>query len=464
MTSELAPAPMILGTAETPVGTPGPDELVALLPRLLAEPGDALRALADRHGPLVHLELAGTPVDVWLVADAAVARAVLVDPDRSFVKGRTLQVTRLLLGDGLLTSEGAAHARRRRLVSQAFRRPRLAASAEVMGTIVRAHVARWPVGVEIDLHARLVALTLDIVGRSLFGVDLADDAHGVGDALDTVLSQFGSLTPLGQLVGNGPDEQATAALDAALDRLRSLVLRLVDERRRGIGRGDDLLTLLVDARDDECGEGDGRGLTDDEIHDEVMTLLLAGHETTANALAWTVHLLSLHPATTRRGAAEVHRVLGTRPVGLDDLDRLPVLSSALDESLRLFPPAWIIPREAIRDVEVEGHHVRAGAQVLVSPWLIHRDPRRWSDPDCFRPDRWTPGLADAARRSFALIPFGGGSRSCIGEHFARLEATIVLAELLRRFEPVPPMLHRVERDHSVTLRPRGGLPMRLEAC
>ena len=443
--------------AAATVATPSLDELVELLPLLLDDPGEVFSRLVERHGPLVRIAATGIPIHVVIVNQPDLVREVLVDAEHVFTKGRSLQTARVLLGDGLLTSEGDEHDRRRRMIAPVFHRPRLAVTAVQMASIAREHVGSWPVGAPVDVHSRLGALTLDIVGHTLFGLDLSRQAPTVRDALDVLLAQFATRSPLGQLFGEQPDAAADTALANALTQLHTLVDALVEERRATPTDRSDLLSMLVAARDD----GDGSELSDQEVRDEVMTLLLAGHETTANALAWTAHLLSRHPAEADRAAAEVSRVLGDRPATAAHVDELTVTKAVLDEALRLYPPAWAFTREATVDttISAEGGRVDipAGAQVMVAPWLMHRDPRFWDDPAAFRPARWAE---EGSRHRFTFFPFGGGGRSCIGEHFARLESMIVLSELLRELR-IEPLADCVERDHSITLRPRGGLVVRL---
>ncbi len=445
---------------------PDTDEIVALLPHLLSDPGEALLALADRHGPLVHITVEGTPLNVLVVNQPEIVRDVLVDRGHDLVKGRGLQATRILLGEGLLTSEGETHARHRRLVAPAFHRSRLERYAVTMSDRARAHVASWPRGRTVDIHELMGSLMLDIVGRTLFDVDLAGDSAGIGQAVTDLLAHFGSQTPLGQLLGVEPDPQGLHRAEAALATLEELVGRLVADRRADPTDRGDLLSMLVAARDEE---GDGRGLTDEEIRDEVMTLLLAGHETTANALSWTFHLLAHRPDVAERCALEADLVAlsqhlrppsGTMSPSAEAHRRQPRLTSVLNESLRLFPPAWALGREARRPLTLGGVDLPAGAQVLLSPWVLHRDQRSWDHAGEFRPERWdTPEVSDHHR--FVFFPFGGGARSCIGEHFARIEAMIVLTEVLRSLTLEPLDGHIVGRDHSLTLRPANGVMIEL---
>ena len=468
-------------TSETPTASaprpsrPDTEEIVALLPQLLSDPGEALLALRERHGPLVHITVEGTPVNVLIVNEPEIVRDVLVDRGHDLVKGRGLQTTRALLGDGLLTSEGEIHARHRRLVAPAFHRSRLERYARTMADRARAHVASWPRGETVDIHELMGSLMLDIVGRTLFDVDLTGDSAGIGGAVTDLLVHFGSQTPLGQLLGVEPDPEEEARAETALATLESLVTRLISDRRADPSDRGDLLSMLVAARDED---GDGSGLTDAEIRDEVMTLLLAGHETTANALSWTVHLLSHRPDIVDSCAVEADLIRLSRGNGADHraspaetmerrpqstaeiMERQPQLTAVLNESLRLFPPAWAMGREALRPVTLGGVDLPPEAQVLLTPWVLHRDDRFWDHPDEFMPQRWNSAEV-ASHHRFVFFPFGGGARSCIGEHFARMEAMTVLTEMLTQVTFRPLEGHMVGRDHSLTLRPAHGVMVEL---
>ncbi len=437
----------------------GADELGPLLPDLLAEPAATLATLVATHGRLV--ELAAGPLTVLVVAEPEAIREVLVEQQHSFIKGAAVRSTKVLLGEGLLTSEGSEHARQRRLVAPAFHRPQLARFAETMGALAGEEAAAWAdhaPGVDapvVDAHAALTTITMRIVGATLFGVDVTADAAGIAASLDGVLELSNRLLPLAQLMGQGlsPAEEVEAArLMAHLD---DVIGGVIAARRADPGAADlvGLLTRAVDT------DGDGGGLTDREIRDQAMTLFLAGHETTANALAWTMALLSQHPELAEQIHAEVMRVAADGPVPFDRAGEMSLTRAAIQEAIRLYPPAWITTREVVQQVTIGGVPLPVGAQVVVSPWVTHRDPAWWPEPDEFRVDRWL--YPDASRPKWAYFPFGGGSRSCIGEHFALLEATVILAEVVRRwrFEPAGAF---PTPEYRVTMRPGGGVPLRLD--
>jgi cytochrome P450 len=393
---------------------------------------------------------------VFLVTDPAGAKRVLQDnADNYGRETRSVGVLRETLGNGLLTTTGPAWWRNRRLAQPSFHKQRLAGFAGIMteaATDFADRLARdGGRGPAFDLVPELSRLTLRILGRCLFQRDLTDEADAVGGALKVVLhhtiSKLGSLVPLPGAVPTPQNLRFRAAL-RALDKV---VQSLIHERRRDGGDRADLLSMLLAARDEETGEG----LGDRQLRDELMTLLLAGHETTAMALSWTFYLLSLHPGARRKLEDELAALPGGAP-NVDDLPRLRYTRMVLDESLRLYPPAWVVTRSATADDEIGGFTIPAGSPVLVSPYVTHHDPALWEDPEGFDPERFAPEQADTRPR-YAYFPFGGGPHLCIGAGFATMEATIVLAVVARRLrldlEPGRP----VTIDALVTLRPKPGV-------
>jgi cytochrome P450 len=419
--------------------------------------------LAAAWGDIVRVRIGLLPMH--LVSDPELIREVLVIRHRDFHKGLGLQRARHLLGDGLLTSEDELHRRQRHLVQPAFHHQRIEGYAAAMTECASRTSARWrrlvadaTVDVRIDAHAEMLRLTLAIVGRTLFARDIEERAGSIGRALEASLTLFQRLgtMPFAELLERLP-LPGNLRFRAARRALDELVYEMIHERRAsGEDRGD-LLSMLLLAADDETGAG----MSDVQLRDEVMTLFLAGHETTADALAWGWLLLSQDPAIESRLHEELAAVLGGRTATAGDVPRLPYTRAVVAESLRLYPPAWIIGRRAVAPTVVGGYAIAAGSIVLVSPWVVHHDPRWWPEPERFEPSRWLDG-SEAARPRFAFFPFGGGPRICIGEQFAWTEAVLVLATLARdwRLRPAPDL--RVGLRPSITLRPRWGLPMLLE--
>ena len=435
---------------------PGPAG-APLLGHLLAFRRDPLqfllRTAQDYPGEVVRFRQ-GTR-EVYLLKHPDLVKEVLVTRQHDFAKSRALQWTKLFLGEGLLTSEGEFHTRQRRLAQPAFHRQRIAGYGAEMVRLAVAARERWTAGEALDLDAEMMRLTLGVASRTLFGADVAADARDVREDLVTIMSLFPRFTlPFAALIQKLP-LPSNARFDRAVARLDALVYRLIAERRADPADRGDLLSLLLRAQDEE---GDGGRMTDRQLRDEVVTLLLAGHETTSNALTWTWYLLSQNAAAEARWREELRAVLGDRRPSADDLPALRYTEMVLAESMRIFPPAWGIGRRALRDVVLGGYTVPAGTILALPPYVIHRDPRFWPDPLRFEPERFTTE-AKAARPRFAYLPFGGGARSCIGEPFAWMEGVLLLATVGQRwrFRLVPG--HPVEPQALITLRPRYGMRM-----
>ena len=385
---------------------------------------------------------------VYIVTDHDLAHAILVDHEDAFVKGPGLAViAKPLLGDGLLTAEKDAHRRSRKLLAPAFTPRRMAGYAAVMAERAAAHAARIRPAIMVDLAEEMMATTLDIVGRTLFDADLTGEARAVGDALTDAM-QYVAKAILSPMPPSWPTPYRKRGL-AAVERLDEIVLRIIAERRaRGGDRGD-VLSILLDARDDDGG------LTDRQLRDEIMTLMLAGHETTANLLAWTWYALATEPAARARLDGELADVLGGRAPTWDDLPRLPITLAILEESLRLWPPAHVIARAADRALTLGDLVLARGDLVLISVAGMHRRAAYWPEPLAFRPDRFLP--ADRKNRRIGYLPFGAGPRVCIGNHFALAEAQLILATWAQRFhfrlaQPAP-----IALEPLMTLRPKGGV-------
>lgn len=416
----------------------------------------ALHEEAMRIGPIARLSLLHVPL--YVVSCADLAHRILVEEADAFKKSAALQFLAPLLGEGLLTAEGEPHRRHRKLLAPAFAPRRLSAYGEVMVAETRAQIARWTPGREIDLAREMMELTLAIAGRTLFGADVRGDARTVAAGLDLAMrSMVDSLTSVVQLGYRWPlprhlrMRRAVALLDDVVYRL------IADGRRAGTDRGD-VLSMLLLARDEQ--DAGGQGLTDREVRDEVMTLLLAGHETTANALTWTWYELGRHPGARARLADELARTVGERPVTVDDLPGLPWGLAVIEEAMRLHPPVYVTGREALREVELGGHRLPARSFVLINIRGIHRRADCFPDPLAFRPERMLPD-ARKARPRHHYLPFGAGPRVCIGAHFALLEAQLCLATMVQRAR-LRVLAPSVAPEPLVTLRPRGGLPARVE--
>ena len=413
--------------------------------------------IAREHGDVVRFRVGRA--DVHLVSHPDLIKEVLVTQQHRFMKGRGLQWAKHFLGEGLLTSEGDFHRRQRRLSQPAFHRHRIQSYAGTMVDLALRTRDRWVTGREVALDHEMMALTMAIVGKTLFDADVEGEAEEIGASLTTVISFFPRFNlPLAGLLQRLP-LPSNRRFERARDRLDATIYRIIAERRKSPGDRGDLLSMLLAARDEE---GDGTGMTDVQLRDELMTIFLAGHETTANALAWTFYLLSQNPAVEECLFAEVSRVLAGRPPILEDLKNLAWCESVLAESMRLFPPAWGMGRRALEDAQMGPWLIPKGAHVAVAPWVVHRDERFWPDPLRFDPGRFTPE-AKATRAKFAYFPFGGGARQCIGEPFAWMEGVLILATLAQKWRLRLVPGQRVEPQALITLRPRYGMRMVAEA-
>ena len=444
------------GRVATAAAWPGPPRSLRTL--FIYGPGrDPLgffTGLQRDYGDLVHVHLAGE--HLFLISDPRVVRDILVTDQRFFMKGRGLDRAKRLLGEGLLTSEGAAHVRQRRLMQPAFHRDRIASYATVMTDYAGRIRDSWTDGQEIDASQEMARLTLGIVGKTLFDADVESQAKDVGRALAAVMESFWMIMlPFPDLLERLPIPALRRSREAR-ETLDAIIYRMIAERRKSPSDRGDLLSMLLMAQDEEAG---GRGMTDVQVRDEAMTIFLAGHETTANALAWTWYLLSQTPEVETRLHEEIDRVLGGRIPTIADIPALPYVEKVVTESMRLYPPAWIIGRRALEDYPVRGDYVIPARGIIVmSSYLMQRDPRNFPDPGKFLPDRWTPEFK-AQLQPFAYYPFGGGARRCIGESFAWMELVLVLSTLAQRWKLRLVPGHPVVPQPVVTLRIKGGLKM-----
>ena len=401
------------------------------------------------------------PFDIYLLSHPDHVRDVLVAGHHAVTKSRVLQEARRILGDGLLTSEGDTHKRNRRLLQPVFHHQRIVEYGEVMAGYAARASERWRDGQELDLHEELMALTLAIVGKTLFGTDVEEaDAQRVAGSLRTMFDMYDRFfMPFAEhlerlpLPANRRFWQAKASLD-------EVIFGLIRDRRADGDRGD-LLSMLLAAHDGDGGHETNGGMSDRQIRDEATTIFLAGHETTSIALTWTFYLLSQSPEMEGRLHRELDEVLAGRDPGPSDLPRLEFTRRVFSESLRLYPPAWTMGRSVAADLPLGGYVIPAGATALLSQYVIHHDPRWYPDPWRFDPDRWEPA-AVAARPKYSFFPFGAGPRMCIGEDFAWMEGMLVLATIAREwtFRLLPGQV--IDLQPRITLRPKYGMQMRLE--
>lgn len=408
-----------------------------------------LTECAQRYGDVVAFRLARKPIVV--VNHPDLVEEVLVTRNRSFHKHFALELTKSTLGNGLLTSEDDFWRRQRKLAQPAFHRERIAAHADVMVRFTERMLAEWADGQTRDAREDMMRLTLEIVAKTLFGAEIEGESALASEAMDTVLRAFtsrvGKLFRLPEWVPT----PVNLRLRRAVARLDRIIFHMIADRRASREERDDFLSMLLNARD----EDDGR-MTDRQLRDEAMTLFMAGHETTANTLAWVWYLLANHSEVEHRLHDELDRVLGGRPPRFDDLPRLPYAENVVTEALRLYPTVWLLGREAVEPTTVGDYSIAKGTTVYMSQWVIHRDPRFFEDPLAYRPERWEDGLAKRLPR-YAYFPFGGGPRICIGNSFAMMESVLLLATIARRFRLGLTPSARVVPLPTMTLRPEFGL-------
>ena len=401
-------------------------------------------SIARTHGDVARWAFGPQPV--YLVSHPDMIEDVLVTSAKKFMKGIALQRAKRLLGEGLLTSEGQMHLRQRRTIQPLFHRQQVQRFAEAM---VR-HAVRWRDAVQngatIDVTAEMGALTLAIVGETLFSANVESDTDEVREALADAVQSFAyAVLPGIELIEKlpvGPFVKVRKAR-ARLDRV---ILRVIAERRAHPGAGYDLVSMLLAARDPE--NPSEPGMSDQQIRDEAMTIFLAGHETTANAMSWTWYLLGGAAAVEARLHEELDRVLGGREPSVEDVPKLEYTRAVIAESMRLYSPAWTMGRRAIEPHTIGGYTIEKDALVLMSEWVVHRDPRWWDQADEFHPERW---LKESKRPKYAYFPFGGGNRVCIGESFAWTEAILLLATIAQRWRFSP--VRNPVPEPRITLRP-----------
>jgi cytochrome P450 len=410
--------------------------------------------LPQEHGAICRAKLG--PFRPVLLSAAEHAQSVLLENAHHFVKSRGLRITRPLLGDGLLTSEHEFHRRQRRLISPGFQHKRVSTYGDIMASYAEVAAASWKDAETIDAAAAMMKLTLAIAGKTMFNADLENEAGELGEALTIAnryaIDQVSAFVPL-PLSWPTPRNLRTRK---AIARLNQTVYRVIAERRASGEDPGDVLSMLLGAEE----EGSGSKMSDAEVRDEVMTLFLAGHETTANALAWTFHLLSRHPDVYARLRAEVDGALGGRTPTMRDLANMPYAMQVFKESLRLYPPAYIIGRESLREVEVGPFRLAPHTTVFVNIYGMHHSAKYFPDPEKFDPDRFSPEREKEIMRS-SYIPFSLGPRNCIGNQFAMIEGHIVLAALVQRVAFEATSNAAIEPEPLITLRPRGGVPLRV---
>lgn len=434
---------------------PKPRFPIGNLPLAGPDPLATFSGWAKEYGDIFYYRAAW--IHVYFLNHPDLIEAVLVRNYQNFLKDHVVRKSRWFFGDGLLTNEGESWLRQRKLSAPAFHRERIASYAKIMTDYAGEMLATWQDkdGGIRDLHQEMMQLTLRIVVRALFNVE-PQQTETISRVMNVLMRNTTGARMLLPPQFRYLPTPAMIEFRRAVRQADETVYGIIARRREAQSDSADLLSMLMQARDE-----DGGRMTDKQLRDEVMTFLLAGHETTALTLSWTWHLLGQNPEAEQKLHEELDRVLGGREPSFSDLPSLPYAERVIKESMRLYPPAWGVARTVIKEFELGGYQIPAGANVVMSTWIMHRDPRYFADPERFDPDRWLPEKAQKLPK-FAYFPFGGGPRQCIGAAFAMMEATILLATIAQQFQFRAEPGHVVTPSPSFTLRPKKGIRMRLE--
>lgn len=441
---------------------PGPPAVqgLAYFRQMRSNPLKLFSDLQASYGDLACMQVG--PQKICLVQEPALVHRILTRDSGKFKKGRFLELAKDLLGEGLLTSEGELHKTQRLLIQPLFHKQMIRSYAAIMVKWGERFAQRWQAGQTLDLAQEMMKLTLAIVGEALFSADVEAESAHIGEAMETVLDISIMGRPLQMLTRKWPTPTRQRFLHAKslLDTTIHQVMAQHRQQPSGLSTGataKNLVSILLDAQDEH-----GQGMSDQQVRDEALTLFLAGHETTANALAWSWYLLSQSPRVQQRFQTELQAVLGGRTPTVDDLNQLSYTRQILTEAMRLYPPAWILGRRVLEDYPLGPYWIPAGTVVIISPYLQHRSGRFFDEPLSFRPERWTPEFKQALPKC-VYFPFSTGPRNCIGEAFAWMEGVLLLATLGQHWRFVLEPGHPVEPQPLVTLRPRYGLKMHLQA-
>jgi len=425
--------------------------------RMIRNPLPFLEKIFRQYGDIVHLRMLN--LHIYAIAHPEGIKHALQDNHRNYTKSFDYQILARLLGQGLVTSEGALWLRQRRLMQPMFHKQKIAAFGAMMTDCTAEMLDRWSGlaerGEAFDATSEMMRLTLHIVGRALLTMDLTSHAGRIGRDMTIANERFAQFD-LGTLMPWLPTPR-NVRFRKATRELRGLVLDIIAQRRREGRDYGDLLSMLLAVRDEDTGEG----MNDEQLRDEVLTLILAGHETTATALSWIWYLLSRNPEVEAKLHAELDEVLGGRAPTTADLANLNYTGMVVDEAMRIYPPVWAVGRAAIDDDEIMGYRIPKGSNLMLSQFYAHRHPSFWENPERFDPERFATERA-AGRPRYAYFPFGGGPRMCIGNIFALTEAQLVLASVAQRYRLRVVPGHPIELQPLVTLRPRYGVKVTLE--
>jgi cytochrome P450 len=449
----------LMGTSYRYKSPSGPKAklLTGHLSEFQSDPLGFLSLLSKEHGPVASFRL-GPFQRVKLVSDPDLIKEILVTKQKYFIKSRDIRVLKSLVGEGLLTSEKKFHMRQRRLIQPAFKKTHIAGYAQDMIDTALTYLSGWEHGEKRMVSEDMMNITLGIISKTMFGMEFNEGFEKIGEPLEKCMKlavrRMRSLVPLPLWVPTTKNRELKEAVKA----LDEVLHKIISGRREDCAEHEDLLGILMAARD----ETDGQSMTDAQLRDELMTIFLAGHETTANTLSWTLYLLSQNPEAEKKLHQELEQVIGNRAPSPEDFMKLPYTQNVIWESLRLYPPAYVIGRDAIQDVAIGDYLLKKGEMVLMSQYVMHRNPLYFEQPDTFIPERFNDHYMKTLP-PYAFFPFGGGPRVCIGNHFALMEAVLVLACIAQRYRVrILPGHHTVRPQPLITMRPKHGLQMLIE--
>lgn len=442
---------------------PGPKDVFpySTARKFLRDPLNTLNTISQNYGDISYFKFG--KLNVYFLNHPNYIEDVLVANHKNFIKSRGLQVSKRLLGSGLLTSEGEYHDKQRQLIQPTFYPNRIKSYAEIMVKKTLNLCHNWKEGTELDIQKEMTHLTLEIICKAVLGYDIKPEDDQIGDSLLTCMNYFNRLLmPFGELIEKIPILPINKGFKTAKENLDGIVFKMINEHRikleKNENKENDLLFTLLKSQYDTV---EGVQMSDQQLRDEVMTIFLAGYETTANALTWTFYLLSEHPAIDARLEKEIYSVIDNKlNVSFDDIQKLGYTTKVLTESMRLYPPAWALGRQAINDCKIGKYIIPSGSIILMSQYVMHRNPLYFPDPDAFFPDRWTDEFKKNLPR-FSYFPFGGGIRSCVGEPFAWMETILIIAIINRLWKMNSLSSNKVILKPLATLRPKYGMRLKI---
>lgn len=416
-----------------------------------------VRNIARDYGDIASYKLG--PIQIYQLNNPDYIQEVLVGQGGKFQKSKLdVQIFRQFLGNGLLSVNGDFHRQQRKLVQPAFHSKRIEAYGQVMVDYSERMLNAWTDGATLDIHDEMTKLTLFIVSKTLYDADVSASADGIGEAIHTLNAIGGDQYNQGFVFPKWLPVPQNRRMERSVKSVDAIMMPIIENRRKSGEDKGDLLSMLLMAQDEETGTG----MSNTQVRDEAVSLFIAGHETTSNALSWTWYLLAQHPEVEAKLHAELDSVLAGRLPTMSDLSRLTYTDQVIKEALRLYPPAWILNgREALEDTEIGGYTIPKGTVMFMSPFVMHRDSRYYDEPDAFKPERWADGLEKRLPR-YAYFPFGGGPRVCVGNSFASMEARLILAAVAQRYHLSLVPDQNIQTDALITLRPKDGIQMRVE--